>query len=163
MSKREEDLYLSITVWFEKWLRAKNKGCEIVVADTHNIRLSKFISEIGGKDKFSLSDTFDIQVDITGVIKRKEIWELALIEVKVRSLTLKNVGQLLGYCIVSCPMYAFLISPQGPNRSLSRLITTYGRRDILEYHKGRYIRLGRWVTVRNEIDPHSIIPKGMHS
>ncbi|MCL4239001.1 MAG: hypothetical protein KJ047_12210 [Anaerolineae bacterium] len=56
---------------------------------------------------------------------------------------------LLCYARIARPHFAFLIAPQGANRSLTHLLTVYRRLDVLEYfaEQGRLPRaliVARW-------------------
>lgn len=99
----------------------------------------------------------DISVDVTGAAlltrqKGKEV-KLAIVEVKVRPITLRDFSQALGYAKVICPDHAFIVSPEGWSNSLQRLVRDFKREDILEYAPGRRIIVARW-----DIASHSIRP-----
>lgn len=160
--KREEVLYGPIVKWFEDILRSKYKKYEIEVYDTHKEKLSKFLQRKGYHKYFSLFDTFEIQVDITAILRRKEEVGLAFIEVKSGYYNLKDVGQLLGYCHVAKPIIAIIISPYGPSKALKRLIQTYGRNEVLKYEENKYIKMVEWNERTQDIEYQSILPVGYH-
>ena len=83
---------------------------------------------------------------------------LVFVEVKDTQLSLINLSQLLGYCKILRPEFAFLISPKGLSRPLSQLLVHFNRLDILEFDKNRFVRVAKWNPTRNAIENDSIIP-----
>jgi len=150
---KESDLYQDVKNWLYDYLKSHYKTAEIIVEDTHNIKLSDFIFRKGLTDKFPHYRVFDIKTDITGVITRKnQLSTLVFVECKITKITLTNVGQLLGYSIVADPVLSFLISPKGISRSLFNLLHKYNRYDVLFYEKdnNKRIRIVSWVVSRKE-------------
>ncbi|MBC8491425.1 MAG: hypothetical protein H8D42_02595 [Candidatus Marinimicrobia bacterium] len=160
MNDRSEiKLYPVITVWLKNYLLSKYKNAEISVFDTHKTNLSKFLQIKSLHRKFSEFDTFEIKTDITAVLTIKERTELVFVEVKSNPITLKDIGQLLGYCRVAKPIEAFLISPEGISTALHNLLIKYGKIDILGFEKNM-IKIAKWNIDSNDIDYSSIIPRG---
>ncbi len=87
---------------------------------------------------------------------------LAFVECKVAPITLRDVGQLLGYSLVARPLLSFLVSPSGLSDRLATLLLTFGRHDVLTYGRNRMIRLAVWDTARREIDLSTLVPRGSH-
>jgi len=134
---------------------------EVQVFDSHSIRLSRLISDIGLQRCFREFNAWDVKVDVTGVVSDGKTGHLALVECKTKQLTLRDVGQLLGYSIVVNPILSVLTSPCPPTDPLITLVKDYGRLDVLQYGPDRrHIRITRWDKVRNEIMPSSILPPG---
>ena len=157
----EADLYKPVRTWLERVLKQKYKRMNVRVFDSHSIKLAKLISELGLQRSFPEFNAWDVKVDVTGVISNGRIGQLALVECKTKQLTLRDVGQLLGYSIVVNPVLSVLTSPCSPTDPLITLLHDYGRLDVLQYGpKRRHIRIGRWDKVRNEVVPSSIIPPG---
>jgi hypothetical protein len=101
-------------------------------------------------------------VDVTGMVRYRDSIRFAFVECKVGQITLRDVGQLLGYSLVARPDWSFLISPAGISDRLNMLLVTYGRQDVLGYGKNRAIRLATWNTSRREIESSTIVPRGSH-
>ena len=62
--------------------------------------------------------TLEIPADVTGaalVVTRQHhlALRLAIVEVKVRPINLRDLSQAIGYAKVAQPDYAFLVSPNG--------------------------------------------------
>ena len=131
--------------------------------DTHKTELSSFLRREGFHRHFPDSSAYEIEVDVTGVIERRDSVKLAFVECKIGPITLRDVGQLLGYSLVARPELSFLVSPRGLSDRLAAQLLTFGRQDILVYGKDRLIRLGVWDEARGELDVSTLVPKGCHS
>jgi len=152
-------LYPNIIEWMRKYLKPKYKGAIIEVYDSHSIYLSKLLQRKKLHTNFKDFDTYAIKVDLTAIITDKNKTELAFVEVKSTPITLKDVGQLLGYCRIADPLEAFLISPKGMSTALHNLLIKYGKIDILGFNN-KTIKIARWNIDNNDIDYSSIIPRG---
>src|SRR5437763_11080187 len=91
------ELYPSVITWFSKKLKAQHRGADISVFDTSKTYLRRFLRNEDLDKHFPDYLTYEIQVDITAVIKRTGKVELAFIECKINDLTLRDISQLLGY------------------------------------------------------------------
>lgn len=160
----ENEMYPSVVEWLNRFLGQKFRKAKILVADTSRVALNNFIARQNLEPFFSPEwITFDLHVDVTGIVLTNQRAELVFVECKLPALTLSNVSQLLGYSRIALPLYSFLISPAGYNDSVISLIKTYSRGDILEYHweKGKTARnlmLATWNERAQEIEPSTIIP-----
>jgi len=157
----EVELYEPVCTWLERVLREHYKRMYIRVFDSHNVKLSQLINDLGQQKLFPQFKAWDIKVDITGIISNDKKGYLALVECKIKQLTLRDVGQLLGYSIVVNPILSILTSPSSPTDPLITLLKDYGRLDVLEYGpKRRHIRIAKWDNVKNEVIPSSLLPPG---
>jgi len=98
---------------------------------------------------------FHLEKDI-----RRLIIQFPYKSLEVKPITLRDVGQILGYSLVAKPEYAFIVSPEGISDSLNALFRSFGRYDILEYAPGRKIRIVQWDLTRKEIDSRTLLPPG---
>ena len=156
----EKYLYPYIKEWFESYLKSKYKSAKVAVFDTHNRVLSRLLQDEGLHRYFPLFDTYEIKVDLTGIIEHKNVFDLAFIEVKIKSISLRDVGQLLGYCRVANPISAFLISPNWISTPLQNLILNYGKENILHY-SNKKIRIAEWNFDSQSINYDKILPRGL--
>jgi len=157
----EVELYEPARTWLERILKEHYKRMNVRAFDSHKIKLSRLISDLGLQSLFPEFNAWDVKVDITGVISNEKKGYLALVECKIKQLTLRDVGQLLGYSIVVNPILSVLASPASPTDPLITLLKDYGRLDVLEYGpKKRYIRIAKWDDVKNEVIPSSVLPPG---
>jgi len=157
----EVELYEPARTWLEKILREHYKRMNVHAFDSHKIKLSRLISDLGLQSLFPEFNAWDVKVDITGVISNEKKGYIALVECKVKQLTLRDVGQLLGYSIVVNPILSVLASPATPTDPLITLLKDYGRLDVLEYGpQKRYIRIAKWDNVKDEVIPSSVFPPG---
>jgi len=162
-TKKEKDLYLPMCKWLEKFLKDRYSNSLIEVYDTSLKSLSNFIAVNNYGTMFPPEwQSWDIHVDITGLIITNGKAELAFIEAKIGELSLRELSQLLGYCRVAHPLHAFLLSPDGCAGSLTSLLVSYSRRDVLEYYieKGkrtRTIEVAAWDRLANNINQATII------
>jgi len=159
---KERDLYPDVIRWFSTLLKEKNRHSRVSVFDTSQVSLWKFLKNNGYSMYFKEYLSYEIQVDITGVVLGKKTARLAFIECKLKRITLKDISQLLGYSRVARPYYSIITSPSGISSSVNYLLKCYNRYDILKYDDKRRIRIATWDLVRKEIDLRSILPPGEH-
>lgn len=159
MSKKEELLYPDIEKWLASYLSDRYKGYSI--STTHKTSrqyLDVFLKEVG----ISHSDAIGlaIKVDIVGVLRRGNVIKLALIEVKDKQLTLKDLGQLWGYAQLIDPVESFLISSVGLG-SLDYLLKVRNREDLLRYgmKKEKMMKVCKWDSKRKSVDYKTLVPK----
>jgi len=158
---KECELYRPVADWLARILKERYRSMRVEVFDSHATKLSRLINDVGLQHLFPQFNAWDIKVDITGVVSNEEEGYLALVECKIKALTLRDVGQLLGYSIVVDPILSILTSPGDPTDPLRTLLRDYGRLDVLEYGRNkRFIRIARWDSVRREIESPSLLPPG---
>jgi hypothetical protein len=159
---QEKTLYQPIGTWLKAFIESRtNSDC--TVWDGSQRSLGSIIDEAGIESRYPEFDTYDFRVDVVAVYGSVNSPRLALVEVKLKAITLKDIGQLLGYCIVSKPELGLLLSPEGPNSYLSKLLNVYGRTDVLIYKTAaqeRRVTLARWNINTGKADIASAIPPG---
>ncbi len=160
MTIKEQSLYPEVRSWLEKRLQVLFPRWKVKAFDTSRFKLSGFLERFGLSDSFPDSDGFEIQVDVTGVLQRGNDKELAFVECKCAPITLKDVGQILGYSRVARPVLAVITSPAGISGQLNLLLTTYNRVDLLDYAPGKRLKVATWDIGRKQIHPNSVIPPG---
>ncbi len=160
----EREMYPEVQSWLRNLLHRIYGNA--IVADTSQQRLSQVIHRLGLGEKLS-SDwgTWDIKVDILGVVSKGEQSRLVFVECKIAPITLQHLCQLLGYCRVAEPEYAYIVSPRGMARSLERLLKIFRREDILTYGSSpqnisKRICIVRWNPYAKLPDPASVFPSG---
>jgi hypothetical protein len=156
MYSNEIEIYPDIIVWLENRLNGDfgRKAEKITVKDTHDKDLTAFIFDLNYQQYFPDFTTYKIRQDITGFVEYKDKVELVFVEVKIGKLMLKDLSQLIGYSCVPkpFPIVSILISPGGMGTTLSKLLTSYNRTDILEFRPGRKIEVLKWDEVKQDID-----------
>jgi len=161
MYSREEEMYPDVREWLEDRLRRVMKDADVRVYVTSRTTVADLIEREHLTRYFGdIYRTYDIMVDITGIIIRNNKGELAFVECKLNKISLRELSQLLGYSVVARPRYSIIISPRGASDSLRTLLTSYRRMDILEYARGRRIAIARWDVNKKDIDYATIIPPG---
>jgi len=154
-------MYPHVSVWFKKILREKFKDAKVYVEDTSKKVLSKWLVEKGFHNFFPNYQTYEIEVDVTGIVEKPDETHLGLVECKLSRITLRDLSQLLGYSRVALPLYSVILSPKGISRSMNLLLNIARRNDILYYSTDRHIIIGKWNERRQELDLSSLIPKGI--
>lgn len=155
-------LYPQVSKWLERALRDRHPRAEVAAYDTHSMVLSAVLRREGLQSFFKGCDAYEIQVDVTAIVKTSKSIQLAFVECKIDPIALRDVGQLLGYSLVAHPEWSFLISPAGLSECLHRLLITYGRQDLLNYGRNQFMRLATWNMERSELDLSTLVPAGGH-
>ena len=163
----EEEMYPDVMGWLNTILPVRFPGSHTEVHDTHRYPLKDYIAKrgLGGFFASDLWQTYDIQVDITAFVQFEKRNGLIFVECKIVPISLLHASQLLGYSRVALPLVSLLISSQGIGSSLTGLLLTYGRMDIIEYHweKGKQplrMVLARWDEATKSVDSNTILPRG---
>jgi hypothetical protein len=160
--KNEREMYSEVARWFQGLLSSRNPRAEINVFDTSQVSLWQFLQRHAFHHLFPDYLSYEIQVDVTGIIKSSHKASLAFVECKLAPITLRDVSQLLGYSRVAKPSVSVILSPRGYSASISYLLETYERIDVLEYDKNKRIRIATWDFVKKDIDPRFTLPRGEH-
>jgi len=135
----EQKLYEPISNWFTKYLMNEFKE-DVKVHDTSSFYLDRFIMQNNLFEQFDFCDQFKIKPDIVGFhITSKKV---SFVEVKIGELTLQDIGQLLGYCLVANPEVALLVSPRPPSINLIKILKVHP--DLLKYDHNKRIILATW-------------------
>jgi hypothetical protein len=153
-------MYPDVCAWFKRILVEKCEGSKIHIEDTSRKVLSRWLVEKGFHKLFPDYQTYEIEVDIIGIIEKNNRASLGMIECKLNQITLRDLSQLLGYSRVALPLYSIILSPKGVSKSMHRLFNISRRDDILNYSNDRHIVIGKWNEKRKELDFSTIIPKG---
>ena len=82
----------------------------------------------------------NIKPDIVGI--KENLRDIVILESKITSLSIEDLGQILGYCLVAEPTDAFLISTEDLSPSLMTIIIN--NKNILDYGKGK-IKIGKLI------------------
>jgi len=156
----ESRLYQPIRCWLGELLKGHNPRARVEVLDTSQRSLSRVLEDKGWTGSFQGWETFDVHVDITGFVFGRNRCMIHLIEVKRNPITLRDVGQLLGYCKVVGPSLGLIVSPRGLSKAMSSLFEVYRRIDVLDYGAGRPIVVARWLETKHDVDYASLVPQG---
>ena len=70
--------------------------------------------------------------------------------IKITSLGLKELGQIIGYCHVANPREAFLVSTKGISSPLIKAVQR--NREIIRYGDGKEIQFGQLDTSRSNLE-----------
>jgi len=156
----EAAMYPEVARWFQKILVSKFPKSSISVHNTSKTVLSRFLFKRRLHTLFPNYQTYEIEVDITGVIRRGNNAQLAFVECKLNKIRLRDLSQLIGYSKVAQPVFSVILSPAGVSDSINFLFNIHRRDDILCYEKNRLIYVAKWLESRQDIDYASLLPKG---
>ena len=157
--KGEIRLYPDIEKWLENYLRDRYKRWNVETTHkTSKIALDVVLKEKGIEIKEAIG--LGIKVDIVGILTRKSEVKLALVEVKDKPLTLRDLGQLWGYTQLLNPVESFLISSRGLG-TLTYILKVLKREDLLVFGSKRekMMKIAKWDERRKSIDYATLIPK----
>ncbi|MCF6171158.1 MAG: hypothetical protein L3J66_09300 [Bacteroidales bacterium] len=154
MYSNEIEMYPDIIVWLKKRLQGDfgKKAKKVIVLDTHDSDLSNFIMKLNYQKFFPEFTTYKIRQDITGFIEYENKVDLVFVECKNSKLTLINLSQLIGYSCIALPIFSILIAPQGMGTTLSKLLTSFNRKDVLEFRPKHSIEVLKWDKNKQDID-----------
>lgn len=147
--------------WLDCYLRTAHPRSVITIfPNSEQKQLRAVLNDAGFSQFFPESSAWEVKVDVVAVVQMRKQVRLVFVELKATPISLVNVGQLLGYCRVCRPSEAFLLSSMGISGDLKRLLTIYGRLDVLNFGENT-IQLGNWDSARNQPDWSSLIPGGL--
>jgi len=156
--KKEKDLYPKIRKWLEDLLKSYYPKKTVYSFDTSTIYLSKFIQDKNWISYRSDYATYQIKIDILGIIIKKENLDLVFVEVKNTKISLKDISQLIGYSRVAKPLHSLIVSPKWVSDPVKILFDIYRRFDILKYNDNKYIKIGKWDVDKDDLDYNFIYP-----
>jgi hypothetical protein len=140
--RRESEMYPVVANWLARALRGIYPRTRVDTYDTSRTFLNRFLEREGLQQLSPDFQTYEIQVDLTAVIRRrKNPATLGFVECKLGQISLRDLSQLLGYSRVALPVYSIIVSPVGMTRGLHYLLNTLSRIDVLQYAENRRIKL----------------------
>ena len=146
-------MYPDIIRWLDNYLKGKYRTAKkITVLDTHDSDLANFIIQLHYQKFFPEYTTYKIRQDITAFIEYDNRVDLVFVECKNTKLSLIHLSQLLGYSCIALPILSILISPQGMGTTLTKLLISFKKVDILEYRPQRKIQVLKWDESKHDID-----------
>ena len=157
---REKQMYPHVRAWLKFYLQSLNARADISTYDTSTVALSRFLESNDLQEFFPQYHSYDIYVDVTGIVQTGNVVSLAFVECKLNPIGLRDISQLLGYSKVASPIYSIITSPAGIGSAITYLLNTYGRLDVLEYAQGRRLKVATWDSDRREIKLPTLIPTG---
>ena len=155
----ENELYEPMRCWLEQYLKDYYKGYDIITVDTSQERLDRALKRYDIVNEMATG--VDIQIDVLGIARKKNVVKLFFIEAKKTKLTLRDLGQLWAYCKLVDPEEAFLFSSAGLG-SLNKLINSFRREDLLDFgnvKKIKKMKIALWDVTKNTVDLSSMVPK----
>ena len=156
-------MYPHVKSWLKAYLQSLNAQATVTTFDTSTVALSRFLESHNLQGFFPQYHSYDIYVDVTGIIQTRDVVYLAFVECKLNPIGLRDLSQLLGYSKVASPIYSIITSPAGIGSAITYLLKSYGRLDVLEYAHGRRLKIATWDSDRREIKLPTLIPAGEFS
>jgi len=119
----------------------RHYACEPLVFDTSTENLNNFLGKLSGNQvrEFEGYESLSIRPDVIGFIPTESA--PFIIESKIELLTVRHLGQLLGYCAVANPIRAILVSTHPVSDSLRRALLA--NPTVVDYAPGRRIEIAR--------------------
>ncbi len=157
--KSEFDLYTPMCNWLNQYIKDNYKNFDVITVDAHAERLDKVLAKHGVVCELAVG--VDIQIDILGIARKKEVTKLFFIEAKKTNLTLRDLGQLWSYCKLIDPEEAFLMT-SAKLGSLNKILNTFKREDLLDFGDGKRIKkmkVAIWNLSTNTPEVTSMLPK----
>lgn len=158
--KKEFELYEPMRKWLHQYLQDKYKGATIYTIDSHAKTLDTYLEDMNIIEQYPQIVGLDIQIDVLGVVIKRNKAMLYFIEAKKTQLNLHDLGQLWAYCKLCDPEGAFLLSSVGAG-SLNKILKNLLRTDLLDFGDGKKIKkmyVGKWDIGKESIDYPTLIP-----
>jgi hypothetical protein len=165
--QNESAMYPEVARWLENFLRSRHPNSKVEAFLTPNERLFRVITRMNVERYLPPEwQTWDVQSDVVGFVQHENSIDIALIECKIAQISISHLSQAIGYSRIVRPRWSFLISPQGINPNLLRLLNTFNRQDVLVYAEAehrtpRSLILARWDAASQQIDWSSVVPSGV--
>lgn len=158
----EQLMYPEVSAWLESFLLQRHPRSNVRVLDASRLPVYRMLRRLGITGLPGDWESWDVRVDVLGILSNRRSTQLAMVECKNSTITLAHLSQLLGYCRVVQPEYAFILSPVGVSGALKRLLQTHGRKDVLQYQLpaggiARSIIIARWDMTAKSLDYESVI------
>ncbi|HID93234.1 MAG TPA: hypothetical protein EYP60_03960 [bacterium (Candidatus Stahlbacteria)] len=157
---KEKELYKPVAFWLEQYLYGKFRNVEIQAFDSHEYYVSDVIAKKNLSAYFPQFSTYKVKIDVLGVVLYEKTGFLALIECKIKPITIMDLSQVIGYSKILNPILSVIISPQKWSNSIHCLIEIFKRQDVLEYAHGRKIVLSKWDINSNSVSYSETLPIG---
>ena len=93
---REKEMYPHVKLWLKSVLQASNTHADVTTYDTSKIALRRFLESKGLQGFFPQYQSYDIHVDVTGVVKFKDRVHLAFVECKLKPIGCEISPNFLG-------------------------------------------------------------------
>lgn len=90
----EHEMYEPVAKWLRHFLKKRFKGAEVWAGDVHAQKVSHVLIREGLSHLFPESETYEVKVDVLGVIVHKQRGSLAIAECKIKPVTLMILRRL---------------------------------------------------------------------
>jgi hypothetical protein len=163
---KEREMYPDVAEWLQNYLSQRHKRRVVRTQVCATQRLNKVLHALGVQPLLPQEyQSWDVQVDVVGLVLSSTHAELVLVECKNKPITLGHLSQMIGYCRVVKPIFGLVLSPVGVSPALRNLIQVFGRSDILVYDSpknraARRVALAQWDSRSKSLVPSSVIPTG---
>lgn len=134
----EQELYAPLCEYLSEFY-SKLFNEEVIFYDTSSYYLHKFISNSQVGEKLEYYEEYKIKPDLVGFVISSQ--KLLMAEIKATDLSLKDLGQLRGYCLVADPEVALLVSNKEISLNLKKILKL--NKPILEYNQ-KQIEIDLW-------------------
>lgn len=158
----EDEMYEPVRQWLHTYLQEnlERRATEIKTFIGANEILSRILIREGYGESIKDAPFFDLKIDVFGVIKFRQRYELVIVECKKQSLGLIDLGQLIGYSHIIRPYLAILVSPNGPTAGLHKYVVSHGISSLLNYRDGGRCVIAPWKIAQRAPDYSKAIPAG---
>lgn len=148
-----------ILPWLSDWLRASRPGWRVDVLDSSGKMLSGLIREERLQPFFPLYDLWDSRVPLIALFRRGKAAELGLVHCQVAPITIRDLGPFLITSRLVSPLLALALSPAGVSPGLRALLRAGTRPELLDYGRGRKMRIGTWNAERRTVNHGVLFPR----
>jgi len=127
--------------WFQHYVAVRFPGARVrCLPRTDKTKLSKALEDEGLMAAWPACWTWEMTIDVAVTFICGSSTNLLLANVMERDIRIRDIGEMVAYCIVARPALGFLVSTFGLSASVSRLLWKNDRLDVLRYgDKGLHI------------------------
>jgi hypothetical protein len=159
MANKKQEYTIIAKQWLENFLNEKysNKFTIKVILPTSNI--SKLPDpEIKFVNNYTL---FDFKPDVLGILtdKKTKKVELVLLNRSTSAISVKEIGEVNVYSLITAPIHSFIVSPKGLPTEVNTLLLNESIEDsLLNYSSEKEIVILKLLE-NGKIDNKNIFPR----
>jgi hypothetical protein len=159
MADKKQEYTIVAKEWLENFLNKKYSNdfkIKVILPSSNISKLSD--PEIKSVNNYTL---FDFKPDVLGILinKKTKKVELVLLNRSTSAISVKEIGEVNVYSIITTPLHSFIVSPKGLPTEVNTLLLNESIEDsLLNYNSEKEIIILRLLE-NGKIDNKNIFPR----